>query len=85
MQLQDITITKVTFYRMFLLYIHSTCSFSNVLPGWKGSAADGHVFDNAHRESLAISSNIYLLANAKFPTCDALMILYKRDQYHLKE
>ena len=59
--------------------------FSYVLPGWEGSAADGCVFDNAHWKSLAISPSIYLLADAGFPTCNALMILYKREQYHLKE
>ena len=59
--------------------------FSYVFPDWEGSATDGSVFDNACQESLAISPSIYLLANAGFLTCDALMILYKRDQYHLKE
>ena len=51
--------------------------FSYVLPGWKGSAADGSVFDNACQESLAISPGTYLLADARFPTCDTLIILYK--------
>ena len=67
----------------------ATCTFdllfSYVLPGWEGSAADGRVFDNARRESLAIPPDTYLLADAGFPTCDALMIPYKGEQYHLKE
>lgn len=59
--------------------------FCYVLPGWEGSAADGRVFDNARRESLAISPGTYLLADAGFPICDALMIPYKGVWYHLKE
>ena len=59
--------------------------FSYVLPGWEGSAADGCVFDNAQLESLAISPGTYFLADAGFPTCDALMIPYKGERYHLKE
>ena len=59
--------------------------FCYVLPGWEGSAADGRVFDNARWESLAISPGTYFLADAGFPTCDALMIPYKEERYHLKE
>jgi hypothetical protein len=59
--------------------------FCYVLPGWEGSAADGRVFDNARRESLAVSPGTYFLADAGFPTCDALMIPYKGERYHLKE
>jgi hypothetical protein len=33
----------------------------------------------------AISPGTYFLADAGFPTCDALMIPYKGERYHLKE
>lgn len=59
--------------------------FCYVLPGWEGSAADGRVYDNARRHSLAIPSGTYFLADASFPTCAGLIIPFKRARYHLKE
>ena len=59
--------------------------FCYVLPGWEGSAADGRVYDDAHRHSLAIPLGTYFLADAGFPTCAGLIIPFKRERYHLKE
>lgn len=59
--------------------------FCYVLPGWEGSAADGRVFYDARQHSLAIPPGTYFLADAGFPTCDGLIIPYKRTRYHLKE
>jgi hypothetical protein len=59
--------------------------FCYVLSGWEGSAGDGRVFDNARQHSLTIPPNTYFLADAGFPTCDALLISYKGTRYHLKE
>ena len=59
--------------------------FCYVLPGWEGSAADGRVYNNAWQHSLAIPPGTYFLADAGFPTCAGLMILYKQECYHPKE
>jgi hypothetical protein len=59
--------------------------FAYVLAGWEGSAADGRVFEDARRKDLAIPPGSYYLADAGFPTCDALLVPYRGVRYHLKE
>ena len=59
--------------------------FLYVLPGWEGSASDGHVFKNARETDFYVLKGKYYLADAGFPNCDALLIPYHGIRYHLKE
>ena len=59
--------------------------FTYVLAGWEGSAADGRVWEDARRSDLRIPEGRYYLADAGFPSCDALMVPYRGVRYHLKE
>jgi hypothetical protein len=56
-----------------------------LLTGWEGSAADSHVFDDAHKTDFAITPGTYFLADAGFPSCDALLVPYRGICYHLQE
>jgi DDE superfamily endonuclease len=59
--------------------------FTYILPGWEGSAADSTIFEYAREHDLAVPVGRYLLADAGFPLCDALMTPYRGVCYHLKE
>jgi hypothetical protein len=59
--------------------------FSYILSGWEGSASDGCIFENARRHDLVITPGTYLLADAGFLACDALLVPYHGVRYHLKE
>jgi hypothetical protein len=59
--------------------------FSYILSGWEGSASDGAVFADARRNDLVVTPGTYLLADAGFPACDALLVPYRGVRYHLKE
>jgi hypothetical protein len=59
--------------------------FCYILSGWEGSAADGHLFEDAQRKDFAVPLGKYYLADAGFPHCDVLLIPYCGVRYHLKE
>jgi len=59
--------------------------FSYILSGWEGSASDGAVFADARRNDLVVTPGTYLLADAGFPACDALLVPYRGVRYNLKE
>jgi hypothetical protein len=59
--------------------------FTYILSGWEGSAADSTVFEYTWEWDLMIPQGWYLLADAGFPLCDALMTPYHGVQYHLRE
>ena len=59
--------------------------FTYILSGWEGSALDGHIFENARQTNLAIPAGKYFLADAGFAGCDALLVPYRGERYHLKE
>ena len=59
--------------------------FCFILPGWEGSASDSCIFNSAWEGSFAVPPGTYYLADAGFPTCEALLIPYKGVRYHLKE
>jgi len=59
--------------------------FTYVLPRWEGSAADSHVFDNAHATNFNIPVGWYYLANAGYANCNTLLVPYRGVRYHLKE
>lgn len=59
--------------------------FCYILSGWEGSAGDGRIFEDARRTTLYIPKGKYLLGDAGFPSCDALLVPYRGVRYHLKE
>src|ERR1700733_1759785 len=59
--------------------------FCYILSGWEGSAADGRVFEDARWNDFGIPPGHYYLADAGFPSCDALLVPYRGVRYHLKE
>jgi hypothetical protein len=65
------------------------CTFSlmfcYILSGWEGSANDGRIFESARLTTLRIPKGKYMLGDAGFPSCDALLVPYRGVRYHLKE
>lgn len=59
--------------------------FTYSLTGCDGSAADATLFNDARSHDLRIPAHRYLLADAGFGTCDALLVPYRGVRYHLKE
>lgn len=58
--------------------------FCFVFSGWEGSAADSFLFHHAwEHHGFTISAGWYYLADAGFPSCDALLALYRGVWYHL--
>ena len=60
-------------------------SFYYIFSGWDGSAADSTMFYDARITDLQIPAGKYYLADAGFPTCDALVIPKRGVCYHLVE
>ena len=60
-------------------------SFYYIFSGWDGSAADSTMFYDARITDLQIPAGKYYLADAGFPTCDALVIPKRGVRYHLAE
>jgi len=60
------------------LFIYSLC-------GCDGSSADAALWNDARQHDLRIPGGRYLLADAGFGTCDALLVPYRGVRYHLKE
>jgi hypothetical protein len=67
----------------------ATCDFDlrflHLMPGYEGTAADGHLFDCARWNGFALPPGRYYLADAGFPNCDMLLAPYRGERYHLKE
>jgi hypothetical protein len=59
--------------------------FQYFLSGADGASSDVTLFIDAHTSDLSVPLGKYYLADAGFPACDSLMILYRRVQYHLAE
>ena len=59
--------------------------FAYVLPGWEGSAADACIFQDSRNTNFAIKPGTSYLADAGFPSCNALLVPYHGVRYHLKE
>jgi hypothetical protein len=55
------------------------------LTGWDGSVADTSLWNDACSHDLCMPEHKYLLADAGFGTCDALLVPYRGVRYHLKE
>jgi hypothetical protein len=56
-----------------------------LLTGWEGSASDSAIFNAARQSDLAIPVGKYFLADAGYPSCDALLVPYRGKRYHLRE
>ena len=56
-----------------------------MLTGWEGSASDSAIFNVARRSDLAIPVGKYFLADAGYPSCDALLVPYRGVRYHIRE
>lgn len=59
--------------------------FRYILPGWEGSAADGNVLDYARRTDLAVRPGHFWLADAGLPSCNACLVPFRGERYHLNE
>ena len=60
-------------------------TFYYIFSGWDGSAADSTMFYDACVTDLQIPQGKYYLADAGFPTCNALHIPKRGIHYHLAE
>ena len=56
-----------------------------IMSGWEGSTSDALVYIAVHCQSLAIPEGKYLLGDAGFPSCMAVLVPYRGVHYHLKE
>jgi len=69
-----------------LIAYYFNMSFLYILSGWKGSAADAHIYHNASITDFNIPQGKYYLADVGFATCDELLVLaYYGVCYHLAE
>lgn len=59
--------------------------FTYIMSGWEGSTSDALIYVAARRRSLAIPEGKYLLGDAGFPSCMAVLVPYRGVRYHLKE
>ena len=59
--------------------------FVYALCGWDGSVADAALWRDAVTNDITVPHNRYLLGDAGFPSCDALLVPYRGVRYHLRE
>ena len=59
--------------------------FTYVFTGWEGSAMDACVWADAVMKGFLAPEGFYYLADAGFPHCPELIILFHGVQYHLQE
>ena len=59
--------------------------FYYVFSGWEGSASDATMFYDAHVTDLLVPPGQYYLADAGFPACSLLVVLFRGRHYHLQE
>ena len=76
---------KGTITQNVLAAVDWDMKFTYVLPGWEGSASDSRVYEYACEHDLDIPPGTYMLADAGFPSCNALLVPYRGIRYHLKE
>lgn len=60
-------------------------SFTYVLSGWEGSAADSTILEDARSKDLRVPPGKYYLGDAGFPSSDAVLVPYRGVRYHLRE
>ncbi|KAG8478914.1 hypothetical protein CXB51_028756 [Gossypium anomalum] len=60
--------------------------FVYVLPGWKGSVADGRVLRDAiSRHGLKVPHGCYYLVDAGYTNCEGFLAPFRGQRYHLNE
>jgi hypothetical protein len=59
--------------------------FLYILSGWEGSTADATLFLDARVNDLTVPVGKYYLADAGFGSCDAALVPYRGERYHLAE
>lgn len=59
--------------------------FTYALTGWEGSISDARLWEVARRLQVQIPDGCFLLADAGFPHCQALLVPYRGVRYHLAE
>ncbi|KAG8488413.1 hypothetical protein CXB51_016567 [Gossypium anomalum] len=61
--------------------------FVYVLPGWKGSVADGRVLRDAisRRHGLKVPHGCYYLVDAGYTNCEGFLAPFRGQRYHLNE
>ena len=59
--------------------------FTYILTGWEGSATDSWVWADALARGFLVPEGFYYLADAGFPHCKELLILFHGVWYHLQE
>jgi hypothetical protein len=55
------------------------------LTRWDGSSSDTAIWNDVRSNNLCIPEGRYLLVDAGFGTCNALLVPYRGVRYHLKE
>lgn len=65
------------------------CSFGLLFvycfTGWEGSATDAHVYEDALLNGLIIPAGKYFLGDGGYPSCDQILVPYRKVRYHLAE
>lgn len=59
--------------------------FLYILSGWEGSVADAALYLDARTNDLTVPPGKYYLADAGFGSCDATLVGYRDERYHLAE
>jgi hypothetical protein len=59
--------------------------FLYMLSGWEGLTADATLFLDARLNDLTVPEGKYYLADAGFGSCDAALVPYRSERYHLAE
>ena len=76
---ERVTSLKIAFLLVTLTF------FVYALCGWDGSVADATLWRDAVTNDIRVPPNRYLLGDAGFPSCDALLVPYRGVRYHLRE
>jgi hypothetical protein len=76
---------KANFSQNCLAACSFNLSFTYILSGWEGSAADARVYHDARTTNFNIPEGKYYLADAGLGLCDELLVLFWGVHYHLAE
>ena len=73
-----ISLKTVCLHATLIFFVYALC-------GWDGSVADAALWRDAVTNDITVPHNRYLLGDAGFPSCDALLVPYRGVCYHLRE
>ena len=60
-------------------------NFTYALCGWDGSVSDAALWRDAITNNIWMPADRYLLGDAGFPSCNAILVPYRGVRYHLRE